>query len=147
MISSALYPSDYPSDSRFLADGTNLVWELAQSPRPERAGGAWGTHWWLVRSEEAVAYCKTVARPGENEELILMDIEVREDCRQQGLAKALTAAVEAVAGATLYSTGNWTRAGSLALRHLPLVADAEPGVWYEEGTFVEDWADLRPRYA
>lgn len=104
--------------------------------------------WWLVVNGEPVAFIHTAFHLDRDQhQLVLCDIEVREDRRGEGLTRAIVAAVEAQVGHTMYTTGHFTPLGAQALTWLPVLPwEHTTGVWFNDQNFVNDWARLVPRH-
>lgn len=117
----------------------------AESPRPERSGGARGFHWWLLRGATPVAYCRTVVDPREPEPHLLREVEVRQPYRGRGYCGHLLTEAEASIGLLLHRDGLATELGAPAVARLPLATGATEEV-APPSFYVEDWDQLLPRY-
>jgi len=101
---------------------------------------------WLIRSGKPIAMVRYAHHDGV---WMLCDIEVREGHRGHGLGmELLNWLMENICGEVMYTTGSFTPKGARSLQeHLivePRYALAEePGVKFDDMTFVRSWDDLQ----
>jgi GNAT superfamily N-acetyltransferase len=116
------------------------------------AGSRRSAHWWMLdESGDAVAFMKTQVDANASGEfsvaLTVCDIEVRDDVRGRGWARAIIAAVEAHYGQRLHTSGGYTPLGFKALgAHLPVAYGNRAEVRFEDVTFVADWSQRRSQF-
>lgn len=116
---------------------------LVNLQRSSKYGTLIADGWWQVDGL-TVGYIKWWRQPGD---LRLSGIEVREDWRRRGVARAMIGAVEQREALTVHSSGSFTEVGYAALaHHLPPLPGTRARVDTEPMSFVEDWEAMRPRF-
>lgn len=95
---------------------------------------------WLIEDDEVIAYISFIT--GGDEIPMLADIETRDEYRGKGYARVTVAAVEALVGEKIYTSGSYTPLGYERLRGFLTNSDPTKvvdGPIFRNQTFVESW--------